>query len=543
MVVESRQWTAIARNEAADGATGREVDADPQIVYRYSPAFGAAIVATFALLCAVFWKAIGWLWDSWTSLPEYSHGPMLPLVASFLVWQQKDQLERLEFRGSWWGPLLVVGGGMLYFLGVLGSAYTVQQYAFVATIAGLALALTGRRGFALLGMPLLALVLMVPQPQFILSNLSSQLQLISSAIGVAVIRALGITVFLEGNVIDLGTYKLQVVDACAGLRYLFPLMALGLLVGYFYKGAPWKRVTVFVASIPLTILMNSLRVGIIGALVEYWGVGMAEGFLHEFQGWAVFMLSAVLLVGLTALLNRIGVERGTWRQLFGLEMPRATPAGAARTRRAVPGPFLLAAAVIGAIAVGSALVSTRAEIVPPRQSFATFPLALGAWSGVRGTIGGEVLDALQLDDYVLGDFRRADDPPVNLYVAYYATQRDRRTAHSPRSCIPAGGWRITESTVIRLPESGTDARRMVITNGDARELVYYWFEQRGRTITNEYAVKWWLFWDSVSRGRSDGALVRLITPLSPSDSIAAADRRLQEVARLAIARLPAFVPR
>jgi exosortase D (VPLPA-CTERM-specific) len=291
------------------------------------------------------------------------------------------------------------------------------------------------------------------------------------------------------------------------------------------------------------VLMNSLRVGVIGVLVEHWGVGMAEGFLHDFQGWAVFMLSAGLLIALTAGLNRIGSERGNWRQLFGLEFPHATPVGAAVRARSVPRAFLAATALVGALAAANAMLATHSEIVPQRQSFATYPLDLREWQGTRRSIAGEFLDALQLDDYVLADYRRADGGYVNFYVAYYQTQRDRRTAHSPRSCIPAGGWQVSESSQVTLPGTTLRANRMVITNGDARELVYYWFDQRGRNVTNEYAVKWWLFWDAIAKRRTDGALVRLITSLSPHETVAAAEARLTAFAALAVPTLPAYVPR
>ena len=109
-------------------------------------------------------------------------------------------------------------------------------------------------------------------------------------------RLFGVSVYLEGNVIDLGVYKLQVAEACDGLRYLFPLMTIGFLIAYFFKATFWKRALLFLSSIPITILMNSFRVGTIGVMVEHWGVRMAEGFLHEFQGWMVFMASGALMM-------------------------------------------------------------------------------------------------------------------------------------------------------------------------------------------------------------------------------------------------------
>jgi len=114
--------------------------------------------------------------------------------------------------------------------------------------------------------PLLFLGFMIPLPSFLYNNLSAYLQLISSQLGVAFIRLFGVSVYLEGNVIDLGTYQLQVVEACNGLRYLFPLMSLAFLSAYFFKGAMWKRAIIFLSSIPITVLMNSVRIGITGMI-------------------------------------------------------------------------------------------------------------------------------------------------------------------------------------------------------------------------------------------------------------------------------------
>src|ERR1700759_3409847 len=119
-------------------------------------------------------------------------------------------------------------------------------------------------------------------------------------------------------------------------------MTLGFLMAYFYKGAFWKRALLFLSSIPITVLMNSARVGLIGISVERWGVQMAEGFLHEFQGWAMFMLSALLMLGEIMLLNRIGREAGTWRQLFGVEFPAPTPSGVRIRKRSIPASFVAA---------------------------------------------------------------------------------------------------------------------------------------------------------------------------------------------------------
>src|ERR1700691_4093610 len=325
-------------------------------VWRLSWLVVLAACAVAALSLWLFWDGLSYMWGAWMDTPEYSHAILIPPIAAFLIWQQKDHLERIPFSGSWWGVFIVLVGGGLLVLGQLATIYTLEQYAYLVTLAGLVLSFTGRRAFRLLALPLLILVFMIPLPYFLLNNLSTKLQLMSSELGVWFMRLLDISVYVEGNVIDLGGYKLQVAEACNGLRYLFPLMTLGFLMAYFYKGAAWKRIVLFLSSIPITLVMNSIRVGTIGVMVEHWGIGMAEGFLHEFQGWMIFMISTLLMLGEIAVLNRLGHESGTWRQLFGVEFPAPTPSGASIKQRHLSRSFIVAGVLlIGFIVVTLAI--------------------------------------------------------------------------------------------------------------------------------------------------------------------------------------------
>jgi len=520
---------------------------NPRIVWRFSHGIVvlAAVVALLSLLA--FWDGLADMWNIWLTYPEYSHSLLIPPIAAFLIWQQKDRLELVTFDGSWWGVLLVACGGALLMLGQLGTIYVIVEYAYLVTLFGLALAITGGKAFRLLAVPLLILLFMIPLPSFVFTNLSSKLQLISSLLGVWFMRLFGISVFVEGNVIDLGGYKLQVAEACDGLRYLFPLLTLGFLMAYFYKGAAWKRVILFLSSIPVTVVMNSFRIGTIGVMVEHWGIGTAEGFLHEFQGWMVFMASAALMLGEIAVLNRMGREAGSWRQLFGVEFPGSTPNGAARRLREIPRSFAAACALLAGFAAVSWLLPRPAEITPVRASFPEFPMALGDWTGRRDTMEGVYLDALKLDDYLLATYTKDGGSSVDLYMAYYSSQRKGEAVHSPRACLPGGGWQLSDFNQRTLPGVTIDSRplrvnRTLIALGDQRQLVYYWFQQRGRVVTNEFAVKWYLFWDALTRHRTDGALVRLITALPPGGSEAGADRRLLDVAGRMAPILTRYIP-
>jgi exosortase D (VPLPA-CTERM-specific) len=510
---------------------------------------GLTIIAALIGLMSVlpFWDGLRLMWSAWIDDPEYSHGLLIPPVAAFLMWQQRDRLERLPFTGSGWGVALILLGGALLVAGQLGTVYTVVQYAYVITLYGLILSFLGWAAFRLIAVPLLILPLMIPLPQFVLANLSTKLQLLSSQLGVFFMRLFDISVFVEGNVIDLGGYKLQVAEACSGLRYLFPLMTLGFLMGYFYKGAPWKRVVLFLSSIPITLLMNSIRVGVIGVTVERWGIEMAEGFLHEFQGWMVFMISTALLLGEIVLLNRVGHENGGWRQLFGVEFPAPTPHGSPIRQRRVPPTFMVAGALLAGFIAATAILPRPAEAFPQRAAFAGFPMQIGPWAGRSKSLEGIYLDALNLDDYLLADYDEGARRPVNLYMSYYNSQRKGEAVHSPRSCLPGGGWQLRDFNQRALPRVNIDGRplrvnRTLIELGNQKQLVYYWFQQRGRVVTNEFAVKWYLFWDALTRHRTDGALVRLIVALPPTASEADADRRLTDLAGRIAPILTRYVP-
>lgn len=519
----------------------------PPVVWKLSAPLILSGSVTLALSMWLFWDGLSVMWTAWLETPEYSHGLLIPPITLFLIWQQKDRLERIPFRGSWWGVALVLLGSGLLVLGQLATIFAVVQYAYLVTLFGLVLAFTGPAAFRLLFVPLLLLIFMIPLPEFVLANLSTKLQLLSSQIGVWFIRLFDISVFLEGNVIDLGGYKLQVAEACSGLRYLFPLMTLGFLMAYFYKGAPWKRAVLFLSSIPITVLMNSFRVGVIAVTVDRWGIEMAEGFLHEFQGWMVFMVSAVLLLAEIALLTRIGHESGTWRQLFGVEFPAPTPSDSSIRKRTIPTSFMVASGMLVVLIALGFVLPRPAEIYPQRRAFNEFPMRLGAWSGRPLSMEGIYLDQLKLDDYVMADYVNAAGQSTNLYIAYYNSQRKGEAVHSPRSCLPGGGWQLREFDQRTLRDVQIDGRplrvnRTLIELGNQRELVYYWFQQRGRIVTNEFAVKWYLFSDALTRHRTDGALVRLIAPLPPGSDAADADRRLADLAAQLAPTLTSYVP-
>jgi exosortase D (VPLPA-CTERM-specific) len=326
-------------------------------------------------------------------------------------------------------------------------------------------------------------------------------------------------------------------------------LSFGYLCALLYKGPIWHKLVLLVSTIPITIAVNSVRIGITGALVEYGGSEMAEGFLHAFEGWIIFLAALMLLFALMWGLARSSGRSGGIGDLMRLDLLTLQAGADAAVPEWRPSPqFVCAAGFAVVAAVVALLLPARAEVAPERKSFALFPTAIEDWQGWPLTLDRMYIDALKFDDYVLADYRRAGDAnPVNLYVAFYASQRKGASVHSPRSCIPGGGWEISSLGPARIDRIGQEGRslkvnRAVIAKGTDKQLVYYWFDQRGRQMTSEYHVKLMLFWDALTRNRTDGALVRLVTPVPPGEDLAAAERRLNDFLGAAYPPLQPYLP-
>lgn len=515
--------------------------------WRITPLHWIILSVSVILLAFSYWSGMVDMFERWGKKEEYGYAYFLPIISAYLIWQRRETLIKTEFKPSWLGIVVILIAICLFIMGEIATTFTLVQYSFVLIIIGLAYAFLGWRAFKIVAGPLFLLFFIVPLPPFIYNNLSGKLQLISSELGVEVIRLFGISVFLEGNVIDLGDYKLQVVEACNGLRYLFPLVSLAFLAAYLYRVEFWKRAVVFLSSIPITVLMNSFRIGVIGVLVDNWGQHQADGFLHYFEGWVVFMSCLVILLIEMTLLAKIGSPNRKLKEVFGLEVPKPLTKGLTYRARPVTSVHYAIVVSVVLIAVSSLYVTQQQQILPQRQDFSSFPLKLGHWQGDEDMLEENYLKSLKLDDYIIGDYSNSLGSLVNFYTAYYASQQAGSAAHSPRSCIPGGGWQIEEVKEIDLPKLYVNGEplkvnRLVIMRGESKKLVYYWFQQRGRVITNEWLVKWYLFKDGLTKHRTDGALVRLTTNISNSEKWEDGDRRLAEFAGEVVPLLDDYVP-
>lgn len=497
----------------------------------------------------VFWLGFASLGRAWMTA-EYSHGPLIPLISLYLF------LRELRREGPpLAGEVMDRRPGVAVILfalafGILGNIVQIADlvtYAFIIWVGGVVLTSMGRARGRRHQLPVLHLIFMLPLPQFVFWKLTIFLQFVSSNIGVWAVDLLGIPVFLEGNIIDLGVYKLQVAEACSGLRYLFPILSFSYLFGILYRGPFWHKALLFLMAAPLTVLMNSFRIAAIAVLVNSYGIGQAEGFLHFFEGWVIFGACIAILFGMAVLLQQLTPSPLSLRETIDLDT--AGMGGQLQRILAIrPGRGLVAAALLSlAVGAGFVLAPEPERPMVPREGFAEFPRTLGGWTGYPALLEPDIERVLGASDYVNATYQAPGEVPVNFFAAWYASQTEGEGLHSPEVCLPAGGWEVysIDPTPISIP--GTiygDFRvnRAVIQQGMSKQLVYYWFEQRGRRMTNDYLAKFSVVWDGLTRGRSDGALIRFVTPIAPDEDEAAADARLQRFMGSALQHLPRFVP-
>ncbi len=520
---------------------------------RTSPHVIAAILLPLGILAFVYYESLIPLVKEWIGNDTYSHGFLVPLVSGFLIWQQRTELAERANGGSWWGLLIIAAGLFLYILGELATLFILIHLSLWCILIGLLVSALGMRAVASISFPLGYLLTAIPLPQFLYQGLSGHLQLMSSALGVGCLQLVGVTAFREGNVIDLGPIQLQVVEACSGLRYLFPLTSLALLCAYLLQDRLWKRVVLFASSIPISILLNGFRIAMIGVLVDHFGEAAAEGFFHAFEGWAFFMVSFGILLVEMWVLRKIGPCCPTDSRGEGVAS-KPSPLSATETHgfsaKLLPSsslsPYVCGIGVVLLLPLISPQIVDRHEMVPPRQPFLDFPMLVEGWSGSSYPLESQYIDALRFDDYLLADYRFGQSSPVTLYMAYYRSQRKGQSVHSPQSCIPGGGWEILSVEPVRLGRPNVSlplsANLVLIGKNDQRQVVLYWFKQRDRQLTNEYLVKLYLVWDAIVRRRTDGGLIRLASAIRPGETEEVSRQRVLALAEAVGPRLQPYIP-
>jgi exosortase len=268
----------------------------------------SAVIAV--LLLWLYHATLAHLVGQWWNDPNFSHGFFVPLFSAFVVWQERPRLASLTPVPSWWG-LPVLGFGLcVLIVGQMGAELFLSRLSLLIVFAGLIVLFLGWNFMHALLFPWAFLLLMIPIPALIFNQITFPLQLLASKVASTTLPWMGVPVLREGNVIILPAMALEVAEACSGIRSLMSLATLAVIYGYLMERRVAMRTVLALASIPIAVAANSLRIVGTGLLVQYWDPDKAQGFFHEFSGWLVFVVSLAMLYLLHAVLRVFWRDEG-----------------------------------------------------------------------------------------------------------------------------------------------------------------------------------------------------------------------------------------
>jgi exosortase len=269
------------------------------------------IVLLGAVLLWLYAPVLSHLIGQWVHDPNYSHGFFVPAFSLYVLWHDRARLRTLQLRPSWWALPILAFGVIVLTAGVLGAELFLSRVSFLITIAGLVVLMYGWNHLRAAMFPWLFLLLMIPIPNIIFNQITFPLQLLASKVAAITLPWLGVPVLREGNVIQLPVMALEVAEACSGIRSLMSLATLAIIYGYLLETRISVRLLLALASIPIAVIANSLRIIGTGLLVQYWDPEKAEGFFHAFSGWLIFVISLSLLFLLHRTLQRLWPQEGS----------------------------------------------------------------------------------------------------------------------------------------------------------------------------------------------------------------------------------------
>jgi exosortase len=231
----------------------------------------------------------------WYTLPDFSHGFLIPFFVAFLLWDQRKTLLAIPLQPSWAGLSLVALGLLLLVVGIFGSDLFLSRLSFIVLSAGMVWTLAGLEMLRRTKFMLLVLLLAIPLPSVLFNQITFPLQLLASHVATSMLQLSGVPVLREGNVLTLAAMQLEVAEACSGIRSMMSLFTVAVLFGYFFEATAGRRAFLALCSLPVAVAANAIRIYGTGLCVQYWNPDKAIGFFHEFSGWLMFLVSLTCL--------------------------------------------------------------------------------------------------------------------------------------------------------------------------------------------------------------------------------------------------------
>jgi exosortase len=263
----------------------------------------AVVVLTAGALVACYAPALRGMFEQWSSDEDMSHGFLVPIIALWIVWRERERRRTLKTEPNWWGFALLASAAGMQFVSLLGVGLFAGSVAFLISVAGAVLCLGGCAWLRALAFPLVLAVFMLPKLAVVYNQVTLPLQLVASQLAAGMLTVAGIGVIREGNILDVGGHRVAVVEACNGIRYLISLGFMAVVFGYLSDSKPWMRLALLAAAVPIAILANALRVA-----AASWLPPLEAGVPHAVSGWFIFVLCLATIMLLRQLFNKVYVH-------------------------------------------------------------------------------------------------------------------------------------------------------------------------------------------------------------------------------------------
>jgi exosortase D (VPLPA-CTERM-specific) len=489
-----------------------------------------------------YWETLAGLFHIWSSDGDYSYAFLIPFISGYIIWERRKEITTTPISTNWIGGSFFFLFLIISVYGILGSSPSAVRSAIPLIILSITLFCYGKEVFKALGFPLSLLIFMIPLPTMFGTMIGVHLKSISTLLGEMILRLFGISVFVEGNVINLGVTKLQVVDACSGLRYILPLFAIGVVFAYFFEKARWKQFVLAVSTIPIAVISNGIRIGITGILAQKYGSKVADGFFHGFSGWLIFMFAFALLFVFYSILSLIFGKTQYHNETNIGDKKR--PEGMKSKNNTIP------LVVCSSFLLFVGILSYTTATLPPmkiKDGFSNFPLIIKEWKGRSENIEPEMITASGAEEAFSATYQDRYGSLVSLYMGYRSSPflESENFFHSPYVCLPSSGWKtliITDHKITKIPHfSSITVRKMLSEKMGRKQLVYFWFQTNKRTSFDVNINRFHLALHAILRDNTHDLFIRPITPVKPDETIEEAEERMDQFVRDMMSALLQFL--
>ena len=467
----------------------------------------------------------------WYEHENFSYGFLIPVIFGYLVWDGRDAVKSITKEWSPWGIFSV---GLALLMGVFGQVMGepfVSRISFVLVIGSLVHLFWGWPSVRCLAFPLAYLFLMVPPPYPIVKAVSYYLKMVDASVAEVLLRLAGVPIYRDAYFLHLPNITLEVADICSGIASLFAMAALGILYAHYLPITRAGKLAVFVGALILPILANLFRILLVGVSVHHYGPVMLRAFFHSFTGTFTFLLSLALLLGFGEWIRRRygSIPQREAHRLDGVQ-------GAARDPRAdgqklgswFSFPFC-SAVIILAVSVLLSGWSRGPVREGPLPDLALISQRLGAYEARDGKGQGAYRDPYA-EAAVSRLYQASPNEAIELFVGYRSRQFGVERLRSPKLVFPEG-WEYASTGAVKIPLAGgqtIDSIWLETRSGNARKLVVFWYQVRGLAFASDIGNRIELFRGLLSQGRTDGAVVRLASPVGDRETIEQAKHRVLE---------------